>query len=352
MTELRQRSIEIILENQSATGAYPASPEFETYRYSWFRDGAFIAYAMDLVGQHESARRFHQWAAETVNERAAVVERAVAKALANEALTRADILDTRYSVDGRPGQEDWPNFQLDGFGTWLWSLEQHQRLAGSPLSPAWLEAADLVADYLTALWQRPCYDCWEEFPDKVHTYTLGAVYSGLRSHAILRSQDSATALAAKRLAMEKGVHDGHLVKYLGSEQVDGNLLALAVPYAVLAPDDPVMRATVVQIEDTLYRKGGVHRYAADTYYGGGAWVLLTAWLGWYYLQLGERVKAQDALEWVEQQADADGNLPEQVPTSLNDPSYYEPWRQRWGDIACPLLWSQAMHIILSLGLAP
>ena len=350
MTELRLRSIEIILENQSATGAYPASPNFNTYRYSWFRDGAFIAYAMDLVGHHESARRFHQWASETVNQRASVVERAVAKAMGGEALAREDILDTRYSVDGRSGEEDWPNFQLDGFGTWLWSLEQHQRLAHSTISSSWLEAADRVANYLATLWQRPCYDCWEEFPDKVHTYTLGAVYSGLRSHAYLQGQASETSLKIKQFVTRKGVRDGYLVKFLGSEQVDSSLLALAVPYAVLAPDDPVMRATVARIEDTLCREGGLHRYAADTYYGGGAWVLLTAWLGWYYLQVGERARAEKALEWVEQRADAAGNLPEQVPTSLNDPAYYEPWRQRWGDIACPLLWSQAMHIILSAGL--
>jgi GH15 family glucan-1,4-alpha-glucosidase len=268
-----------------------------------------------------------------------------------DSLAKEDILDTRYSVDGRPGEEDWPNFQLDGFGTWLWSLEQHHRLAHSPISSDWLVAADRVAAYLAALWRRPCYDCWEEFPDKIHTYTLGAIYSGLRSHAYLRGRESGASHEVKHFLIRQGVHDRHLVKYLGSEQVDGNLLALVVPYAVLAPDDPVMRATVARIEDTLYRNGGVHRYATDTYYGGGAWVLLTAWLGWHYLQVGERSKAEKALEWVEQQADADGNLPEQVPTSLNDPSFYEPWRKRWGDVACPLLWSQAMHIILSLGLA-
>jgi GH15 family glucan-1,4-alpha-glucosidase len=351
MTDLRQRSIEIILENQSATGAYPASPNFDTYRYSWFRDGAFIAYAMDLSGHHESAYRFHHWAAATVNQRAAVVERAVAKAVRGEALAGEDILDTRYSMDGQAGEEDWPNFQLDGFGTWLWSLEQHQRLAKMPLPSRWLEAADLVADYLAVLWQRPCYDCWEEFPDRVHVYTLGAVHSGLFSHALLRGRDSAPALAVKRFAKEKGTHNGHLVKYLGSDQVDACLVALAAPYNVLAPNDPVMQATVSRIETDLYREGGVHRYSSDTYYGGGAWVLLTAWLGWYYLRAGDSAKAQKALRWIELQADADGNMPEQVPTSLNDPSYYEPWRRRWGEIACPLLWSHATHIILSLGLA-
>jgi len=62
---LYEHSISVILNNQHSNGAYVASPSFAPYRYCWFRDGAFIAYAMDLVGEHESARRFHEWASGT-----------------------------------------------------------------------------------------------------------------------------------------------------------------------------------------------------------------------------------------------------------------------------------------------
>ena len=33
-------------------------------------------------------------------------------------------LPTRYTLDGElePEVDDWPNFQLDGYGTWLWAL--------------------------------------------------------------------------------------------------------------------------------------------------------------------------------------------------------------------------------------
>jgi len=44
-------------------------------------------------------------------------------------------------------------------------------------------AAGLVANYLTALWQLPCYDCWEEYPDKMHPHTLAAIYGGLKAHS-------------------------------------------------------------------------------------------------------------------------------------------------------------------------
>jgi GH15 family glucan-1,4-alpha-glucosidase len=125
---------------------------------------------------------------------------------------------------------------------------------------------------------------------------------------------------------------------------------MATPYRVVSPDDPVMSAAVDKIETTLRQNGGVHRYAADTYYGGGEWILLTAWLGWYYTQVGEYEKAEAAKDWVEEQADELGHLPEQIPAALNVPAYYEPWRQRWGDIASPLLWSHAQYIILTVAL--
>lgn len=351
MTDLFQRSVEIILQNQSHTGAYLASPNFDTYRYCWFRDGAFIAYAMNLAGEHESTHRFHNWAATAVNHRAAIVEQAIAKARRNEPLELSDILDTRYTVDGEAGDEEWPNFQLDGLGTWLWALQQHQQLSEMPLPAAWFRAAGLVADYLAALWQRPCYDCWEEFPDKIHMYTLAAIYAGLQAHTSLSKANHESILARiKQFLCEKGVSQGYFVKYVGSEQVDANLLGLSTPYRVVEPDNLFMRATVAKIETMLHRNGGVHRYVDDTYYGGGEWVLLTAWLGWYYAEVEEREKALAAKKWIEDQADEQGNLPEQIPATLNDPAYYKPWRKRWGEIASPLLWSHAQYIILSVAM--
>jgi GH15 family glucan-1,4-alpha-glucosidase len=348
MTDLFQRSLEIILANQTPGGAYIAGPNFPTYHYCWFRDGSFTAYAMDLVGRHDSAERFHDWAATTINARADIVQRSVAKAHRDEPLTGADFLHTRYAPDGSEAHgESWPNFQLDGFGTWLWALGEHQRLGGRSLQATWSQAAGLVADYVTALWSRACYDCWEEFPDRVHTYTLAAIYGGLRADERLRRADHRATLEQIAHVLRSGaVANGRFVKFVGSTEVDANLLGLATPFGVVEPDDPVLLATIRQIEADLQRGGGLHRYRADSYYGGGEWILLTAWLGWHAAQVGERDKAEAALDWIEAQADADGQLPEQVPLSLNDPAHYAPWRERWGDIARPLLWSHAKYLIL------
>ena len=352
MNNLYQRSIEIILTHQAPSGAYVACPTFPTYSYAWFRDGAFCAYAMDLAGEHESARRFHAWAAGVVNARRERVERAIEKTRAGLPLREDDILHTRFTLDGdeaptQAREGEWPNFQLDGFGTWLWALCEHQQLTGAALPGDWLQAARLASEYLAALWQQPCYDCWEEFPDRVHTHTLAAIYGGLQAFARLSGMDLAGTLdSIRNNVLAHCTADGHFIKFPGSAQVDASLVGLATPYRLVQPDDPLFLATLACIEGDLVRGGGVHRYPSDTYYGGGEWVLLAGWLGWAHAESGYATRARELLGWMAAQADPRGELPEQVAASLNNQAYVDEWVQRWGPSANPLLWSHAKYIIL------
>jgi GH15 family glucan-1,4-alpha-glucosidase len=350
MTDLYQHSIDVIHEGQAPTGAYIACPNMDDYAYSWFRDGTYIAYAMDLAGEHASARAFHDWAAGVVLARRAVVERALAKTAWGEPLAPDDYLHTRYTLDGEESNAEWPNFQLDGFGTWLWGMAEHVRLAGLDAPPGtWRDAGELVARYLAGLWREPNFDCWEEFPDKVHLYTLAALYGGLRAFAggsgLAQVADTASEIRA--FVLDQGVVNGHFVKFLGTDMVDASLLGLAVPYGVIPTDDPRMQRTVARIEADLRRDGGgVHRYVEDTYYGGGEWLLLTDWLGWLYAVDGQAPRAAELHQWVAAQAGDGGDLPEQVPHHLNAPDYLDPWIEQRGPIATPLLWSHAMYCIL------
>jgi GH15 family glucan-1,4-alpha-glucosidase len=345
--QLIERSLQIILENQSASGAFIASPNFPTYGYCWFRDSSYIAYALDLYGKHEAAARFHAWAASTINRRADTIQRALWKASAGQPLTDSDVLHTRYTLEGEENiTTAWENFQLDGFGTWLWALAQHQKLTGRPLPDEWLGAARVTADYIEGLWNQPCYDCWEEFRGEIHLHTLAAIYGGLRAYADLsgdRRED--TILAIREFVFEKGQANGHWQKFLGNEQMDASLLGLSTPYRLVEPDHPIMRSTAEKIESDLCL-GGVKRYATDTYYGGGQWILLAAWLGWYWNEVGETEQARQLCHWIEAQADENGWLPEQVPVGLNNNAMYAPWLERWGAIANPLLWSHAEYLIL------
>lgn len=349
MTNLWDKSIDVIASNQAPSGAFIASPSFPTYHYSWFRDGSYIAYALDLAGEHQAAGRFFDWATRTVNSRADQARRAIAAGRAGVVPGGADLLNTRYTVDGQSDDVEWPNNQLDGFGTLVWAIEQHAMLSKSEPCAETLDAVALLADYLSALWTFPCSDCWEEFADKMHIATLSAIYGGLQAASRLLGTHTFAEEAAgiRDYVLANGVVDGHLAKFAGSSWVDASLIHAATPYRLLEPGDPLMRATIAKIETDLRAQGGgLHRYIEDNYYGGGEWPLLTAYLGWYYVEVGEPDRARDLLSWIESKADADGNVTEQAPDNLIYPDMLPVWEAQWGKVALPLVWSHAAYITL------
>jgi isomaltose glucohydrolase len=182
LPRLFAHSIDVIRANQAPSGAYLAAPTFRTYHYSWFRDGAFIADAMSRVGEVVSADAFHGWCTKVLLDRRERVERLIAKAAAGEPVLDDEHLHTRYTVDGRESDEPWENFQLDGYGTWLWALDQHRRRHDASVAPH-LAAVEVAGRYLTTFWDEPSYDWWEEFGEHRHTSTLGAIFAGLGAGA-------------------------------------------------------------------------------------------------------------------------------------------------------------------------
>lgn len=348
MIDLRQHSIAVIRHGQAETGAYIASPNFKTYHYSWLRDGAFIAYGMDRAGQHDSALAFHRWVDRIVCGVAHKVDALEAKAAAGQPIHDSEWLHCRYTLDGQEGVDDWGNFQLDGYGTWLWALCEHVRMTGRPaLLEEFRTSIDVVVRYLSRFWDRPCYDSWEEHGSDVHPSTLACLYGGLRAINAHRGLPAIAAVCEQIRAyvLEHFVHHGRLTKFADGRSVDANLLWVAIPFGLLAPDHPVMQATVAELELRCVT-GGVHRYPEDTYYGGGEWLLLTAWLGWYYADTGRMDQARELLRWIEAQADQQGDMAEQINVLVNDPGMIQPWIEKWGPVAKPLLWSHAMYLVL------
>ena len=354
LAAVARRSVAVILDNQAPSGAYIASPAYPTYAYSWLRDGAFIADAMSRAGQIASADAFFGWCARVLVDRRAQVEALIARRTAGETIPAGDFLHTRFTLDGRDSDAAWENFQLDGYGAWLWALGAHRRRHGRPVG-TFLDGASLSARYVAAFHEYPSFDWWEEYPEHRHTSTLAAIETGLRAVAGWpeiedsvrgNSRDAAAAIDhAIRADAEKR---GHFGKWLGSAEVDASLLALATPFEIVAADDPLMLATARRIEADLVHAGGVHRYRSDTFYGGGEWLLLAALLGSYQLRSGDAPGAIRQLQWVAAHATAEGDLPEQVADHLLDPSSQQTWLDRWGPVATPLLWSHAMYLTLAL----
>lgn len=348
---LYEQSLAIIRAGQHTSGAYVASPTFSQYGYCWLRDGAWIAYGMDCAGQHTSARAFYEWVGRTLAGQEPRLNRLLAMLARGITPAETDYLPTRYTLDGAIGADFWWDFQLDGYGAWLWGLAAHVDATGDHALLVTLEPAiRLTARYLAALWSAPNYDCWEEHRDHVHTSTLAAICGGLaaiqRHRPALVPPDLPGTI--RRFILEHAVAPaGHLVKYLGNPAVDASLLWAAVPFGAVDATDPVFVRTLAKIERDLHRPGGgVYRYTADTYYGGGEWLLLAAWLAWTYVELGRLDEARTLRDWVAQQAGPGGALPEQVSGHLLHPARYAEWEAKWGGVACPLLWSHSMVLVL------
>lgn len=354
---LVETSADLIESLQHPGGAYPASPTFSAYAgYSWFRDGAFIADGMSSAGRVASAGRFFDWGARVLDSRAGEIRAIVAAARAGHPVPDSAMLPTRFTFDGRAGDDEWWDFQLDGYGTWVWAVAEHVRRHGTDAA-RWAPAIALTVDYLVASWRRPCFDWWEEHAEHVHVSTLGCIAAGLRAAAALDVLDpdraalaASTADEVEALIRAEGVDDGHLAKWLGSSAVDASLAAVVGIMGVVPAASAVGAATIAAIERDLTLAGGVHRYLGDTYFGGGQWPLLSCFLGLAHARADDPVRARELLDWAAATAGADGSMPEQVDAHLLDPARVAEWVERWGPSADPLLWSHAMFIRLAVEL--
>ena len=210
----------------------------------------------------------------------------------------------------------------------LWALARHEERHGAA-PPRVREAAEVLRAYLVRSWRRPCSDWWEE-REGLHAVTLACIAAGLRAAGEGEAERVEAAIRS----------DADL-------RLDASLLAASAPLEVLAPDE----VPLAEIERRLVSPGGgVHRHPGDTYYGGGEWLLLTAFLGLHELRLGRVEAARSRLDWIAAHATPEGALPEQSQDHLLHPERYDEWVERWGPPPSPLLWSHAMFLLLALAL--
>jgi GH15 family glucan-1,4-alpha-glucosidase len=306
-------------------------------------------------GDVASANSFHDWVTARLAERRGELDGLLERQRRGEPLDAGEALPTRFPIEDPQAADTWWNFQTDGYGTWLWSLVVHARRHGLTLD-RWRSGIDVAVDYVAAFWEVPCYDWWEENVGERHGSTLGAQFGGLdaiRGSGVLDERRKAVAESAaagiRELVLTQGVSGTppHLTKWLGGEAVDASLASSIVPFGLLSPDDPVARATIAEISRRLDVGGGVHRYEADVFYGGGQWLLLSCLLGWNELAEARRDDALAHLRWVAAQLTPEGEFPEQVAGHLLHPAHRERWIDQWGPVATPLLWSHGMYLILA-----
>ena len=352
-TSLVGESVRAILRNQGDNGAIVASPDFAQYNFCWLRDGSFSAYALDCAGEHEASALYHAWVNGALEGIASVIDGVIGVHQRGGELDHSRMPPARFALNGSVVVDEWPNFQIDGYGTWLWSLGQHLESQGRDSVPEELhDSVRRVARYLATFALSPCYDVWEENGNSIHTSTLACVYGGLATAGRLLRDDEfiAAAESVRSHVASSGDDAGFYVKSNTNGDVDASSLWLSAPFGVVDSSDEFFTKTVELIEDRLTLDGGIRRYGSDVYFGSGAWPVLTASLGWHYVEIGDIEAATRCQAWIESHYRSNGTLGEQYGGENRDVRNYRAWEEKWGPPAHNLMWSHAMYVVLSLAI--
>ncbi|HYA10845.1 MAG TPA: glycoside hydrolase family 15 protein [Thermoplasmata archaeon] len=339
--EVYRSSVLLMRHVTGSNGAIVASPDTrslvaagDTYNYCWWRDGGYVAKAMDEAGLYEGAARFLEFAQQCQNPDGSFFH--------------------RHFPDGALGST-WhppPFLQIDQTATVVAAAWHHYKRGGDPdvlvtLWPLVKNAANFLTGFRdpTTHLPLPSFDLWEERMG-VHAYSTAAV-----AHALERASRIAAeigkdpgpwhvAATEVREASVRHLWDPALGRFVRSleprdEKVDASIL-LALKLGLLPWDDPRARSVVDAVERRLWAPplGGLARYEGDTYYGPeNPWIVCTLWLAEARLRLGDAGRCRELIEWVVAHATPTHLLPEQLDRRTGEPKS-----------ATPLAWSHSTFV--------
>lgn len=339
--DLYRASVLVMRHCAGTSGAIIASPDTrslaaagDTYNYCWWRDGGYVAKAMDEAGLYENASQFLAFAQSCQNPDGSFFH--------------------RHFPDGAIGST-WhppPFLQIDQTATVIAAAWHHFKRGSDPdvLLRHWplvKGAAHFLATFRDEGTGLPAasFDLWEERLG-IHTYSTAAVAHGLeraaRIAAELGKDPSSWQRASEEILSAARAHlwDAALGRFVRSvgprdERLDASVL-LGLKLGLLAWDDPRARQTVDGIEQRLWvpEIGGLARYEGDSYYGHeNPWIICTLWLAEARLRLGDADRCRQLIEWVAEKATSTRLLPEQIDRTTGEPKS-----------ATPLTWSHSTFV--------
>ncbi|KAH3767792.1 glycoside hydrolase family 15 protein [Pelomyxa schiedti] len=379
--EASYKELKVHLRDVS-TGAIIASDAFDWYKYCWLRDGTFCAYALDVYsgGSCPEAKNFYFWVHSVILEyqhKFMALMAALHSRTDGHPIPPGMFPHTRFTVDGKEVPGEWGSFQIDGYGAFLWGAAYHAKsylndTTANMFISKIRTSLELVTTFLVNFWDEPCYDCWEEFgpPGQrvLHPSTLACVYAGLRDISVWVADTRIPKVLQRIEAFLNQRCIGHNArgpyfrKWVSADpsgptrdQVDASLLWLQYPFNVVDPSHPAMQNTIAMIQSDLTVPNpaatncwGVRRYQGDTYYGGGAWIILGLWLACI---ARDSRRAESTLLWAMSLMRMESNrclLPEQ---EIRDETVFDVhaknrWISEHGHPAPNLAWSHAMFLLL------
>jgi GH15 family glucan-1,4-alpha-glucosidase len=364
VVRLFKRSLLVVRTQIDGGGAIIAANDSDVtlratdhYSYLWPRDGALVAYALDLAGYSNLTRSFFDLCGRIIKEEGYFLQ--------------------KYNPDGSPasGWHAWWDpfkrerlvpIQEDETALVLWALWNHYdefrdiEFTKKLYRPLITRAADFIVrfrDPQTGL-PLPSWNLWED-RRAIHTFTCATVVGGLRAAANFASLFGETDIAAQYRdaaeevckAMRVYLYRPELGRFARSitpaadgafdvdPTIDASLFGIFY-FGAFAPDDMVVQETMRAVEDRLWARtdvGGCARYEADAYMRvsedvervpGNPWFICTLWLADYRIatarNLEDLERAVEILEWTVARALPSGVLAEQVDPLTGAPLSVSP----------------------------
>lgn len=333
------------------TGGISASIEVDEaktncgrYSYCWPRDAAFITKAMDLIGMNEEAKRFYQ-------------------IFCKQTQNKEGNWEQRFYTDGRLAPS-W-GYQIDETASVVYGAYEHYKIEQEieflrDIEEMCQRAIQFLENWIEGMlkgnvenYKFPkSYDLWEE-KEGISIYSLASIYGAFEAmigiEQVLAKQEEQAKRQEKieRLQQQKAwlkqyiethfYHEGRnaFVRNTEDNKMDMSILGIVVPFQVFGSKEERIENTIKQINQTIRMPhGGYLRYEQDSYRGGqNPWPITTLWMALYYLQIGEKEKAEECFYYVVNSASQHGFLAEQVDDVTKQPVW-----------VIGLNWSHAMFI--------
>jgi oligosaccharide amylase len=311
------------------------------YAYIWPRDAALVADAMDRAGFHEVARRFLNFARDTISNDGYFLHK----------YTPDGALAPSWSPWVRNGKKQLP-IQEDETALVVWLLARHYdrtrdlEFVRAAYKRLVVQPADFMCEYRDKVTRLPLpsFDIWEE-RQGVFTFTASAVCAGLEAAASLVSLFNEQDRRAKYLQAAAEIRDA-MVRHLWLDDENRFARGLVVEndhlridrtmdasvfatffLGVFPAESALVEETMRAVREKLWVQteiGGVARYEDDAYQKsadtagvpGNPWLICTLWLAEHAIaratSVAELQSALDLVRWARSKARPSLVLPEQV----------------------------------------
>nr|WP_206760582.1 glycoside hydrolase family 15 protein [Sulfolobus islandicus] len=356
-------SLLLIKDDQNPyLGTFAASPS-PIYLYSWVRDSAFSAMALQLAGHYNSALKFWLW-------------------LSNAGQLQSGVWYTRYNFyDGQP-DTTFGIPELDGIGLYEMGVYQYYNLTGNvtflkQILPTIYKSVKYQIEMINesryhllpqdlSVWEdREAYHFWTEAINDLGLKSVAEIYRALNfsnyTTILYYEKELNQSIIgnfwndnyfASALGVSVVFEGGKSETILSPEppSVDSATL-LPINLGYLPPTSNYSVSNFEIVNKTLLTTGGLARFPNDMYHYSQSlydatapeppWIITTLFEALYLEELGKYNEALNLMNWVYDHSQH-GLLPEAI-----DPKYAYPL-----PTTSPLTWSSAMFDIVALNYKP